>query len=110
MPATPLYQRIAAELRDTIASGQLPPGSQLPTEQELGERYQVSRNTVRLALGLLANEGIITSTLRRRAPPAGPRTNPGLRDPDRPRPPGRGRAARGRRGRRDRPAPPRPLR
>src|SRR4029450_11396751 len=62
MPATPLYQRIAAELRDTIASGQLPPGSQLPTEQELGERYQVSRNTVRLALGLLANEGIITST------------------------------------------------
>ena len=62
MPATPLYQRIAAELRDTISSGQLPPGGQLPTEQELGERYQVSRNTVRLALGLLANEGIITST------------------------------------------------
>jgi GntR family transcriptional regulator len=30
--------------------------------QELGERYQVSRNTVRLALGLLANEGIISTT------------------------------------------------
>jgi GntR family transcriptional regulator len=62
MPVTPLYRRIAAELRDAICSGQLPPGSQLPTEQELGDRYEVSRNTVRLALGLLANEGMITST------------------------------------------------
>jgi GntR family transcriptional regulator len=62
MPTTPLYQRIAAELRQAVFNGQLPPGSQLPTEQELGERYSVSRNTVRLALGQLANEGIITST------------------------------------------------
>jgi GntR family transcriptional regulator len=62
MPATPLYQRIAAELRDAIWAGQYPPGSQLPTEPELGDRFKVSRNTVRLALGLLANEGIITST------------------------------------------------
>jgi GntR family transcriptional regulator len=60
--STPLYRRIAAELRDAIARGELPPGSQLPTEQELGDRYQVSRNTVRLALGLLANEGIISTT------------------------------------------------
>jgi len=60
--STPLYRRIAAELRDAIARGELPPGGQLPTEQELGDRYQVSRNTVRLALGLLANEGIISST------------------------------------------------
>jgi GntR family transcriptional regulator len=59
---TPLYRRLAAELREGIASGKLPPGSQLPTEQELGERYNVSRNTVRLALGMLANEGMITST------------------------------------------------
>jgi GntR family transcriptional regulator len=62
MPATPLYQRLAAELREAVWSGRFPPGSQLPTEPELGERYKVSRNTVRLALGLLANEGIITST------------------------------------------------
>ena len=60
--STPLYRRIAAELRHAISSGELPPGSQLPTEQELGDRYKVSRNTVRLALGLLTNEGIITST------------------------------------------------
>ena len=60
--STPLYRRIAAELRHTISQGELPPGGQLPTEQELGDRYKVSRNTVRLALGLLSNEGIITST------------------------------------------------
>ena len=62
MPATPLYRGIAADLRGDISSGRLPPGSQLPTEQELRDRYKVSRNTVRLALGLLANEGVITST------------------------------------------------
>jgi len=62
MPTTPLYRRIAAELRAAITTGQYPPGSRLPTEQELGNRYKVSRNTIRLALGLLANEGTITST------------------------------------------------
>src|SRR5829696_2470999 len=60
--STPLYRRIAAELRHAITTGELPPGSQLPTEQELGDRYKVSRNTVRPALGLLVNESIITST------------------------------------------------
>lgn len=58
----PLYRRIAAELRESIRSGELPPGGQLPTEQELGRRYDVSRNTVRLALGMLTNEGAIAST------------------------------------------------
>lgn len=57
-----LYRRIASDLRDQIRTGVLAPGSQLPTEQEIGGRYDVSRNTVRLALGILANEGAITST------------------------------------------------
>lgn len=65
MPPTALYQHIADQLRDTIRSGRLAPGSQLPTEQELGERYDVSRNTVRLALAQLANEGMISTSPRR---------------------------------------------
>jgi tetratricopeptide (TPR) repeat protein len=36
--STPLYRRIAAELRHAISRGELPPGGQLPTEQELGDR------------------------------------------------------------------------
>jgi GntR family transcriptional regulator len=60
--ADALYRRIAADLRAAIRAGRLTPGSQLPTEQELIDRYGVSRNTVRLALGALANEGVITSS------------------------------------------------
>jgi len=56
-----LYHRIAADLREEIHSGQLPPGARLPTEQEISTSYGVSRNTVRLALAALANEGSITS-------------------------------------------------
>ncbi|MGC9670844.1 GntR family transcriptional regulator [Planosporangium sp. 12N6] len=60
--SNPLYRRIAADLREAMRTGELRPGDRLPTEQELGERYGVSRNTVRLALGMLTNEGAITST------------------------------------------------
>jgi GntR family transcriptional regulator len=60
-----LYRRIASELRDQIRSGRLAPGTQLPTEQELAQRHGVSRNTVRLALGMLTNEGMISSTAGR---------------------------------------------
>jgi GntR family transcriptional regulator len=59
---TPMYRRIAGELRAKIHSGELPPGGRLPTEPELAEQYGVSRNTVRLALGQLINEGMITAT------------------------------------------------
>lgn len=54
-----LYRRMAAELRDQITRGVLRPGDHLPTERELGERYGVSRNTVRLAVSRLVNEGLV---------------------------------------------------
>src|SRR5918998_5136513 len=57
-----LYGQIADQLRDAIQHGELAPGEQLPTEQQLMERYDVSRNTVRLALGALTNEGLISSS------------------------------------------------
>lgn len=57
----PLYQRIASDLRDQIRTGTLKAGDRLPTEVELREQYDVSRNTVRLALGVLQNEGMISS-------------------------------------------------
>lgn len=60
-----LYQRVASELRRAIYSGELRPGDALPTEVDLMRKSNVSRNTVRLALGELVNEGLISRTPRR---------------------------------------------
>lgn len=55
----PVYRQIADSLRAAIANGEYPPGSQLPSERELGERFEAARNTVRLGLGVLVGEGLI---------------------------------------------------
>lgn len=57
----PLYHQLAAILREQITRHDLPPGGQMPTEAELAEAHHASRNTVRLALGLLRAEGLVTS-------------------------------------------------
>lgn len=57
----PLYQQLAALLRQQINSGELSPGDRMPTEAELSGRFDTSRNTVRLAFDVLRNEGLITS-------------------------------------------------
>ena len=58
----PMYQQLAAQIRDQILTGELAPGDRLPTETQLTERYDVSRNTIRLAMDVLRNEGLITSS------------------------------------------------
>jgi GntR family transcriptional regulator len=55
----PMYRRIADDLRQKIESGDLPRGSQLPTELELRDRYEASRNTVRDAVKWLMNLGLV---------------------------------------------------
>lgn len=51
-----LYEQIASLLRDEINQGLYEPSGKLPSEAELGERFKVSRVTVRLALGKLTDE------------------------------------------------------
>jgi GntR family transcriptional regulator len=58
---TPLYLQVAAALRDAIVSGAYPVGSLLPTEDVLCERFAVSRYTVRSALRLLRDDGLVHS-------------------------------------------------
>lgn len=53
------YKEIAAQLRQQILDGSYPPGSLLPTEQQLCALHQVSRQTIRTALQSLADEGMI---------------------------------------------------
>jgi GntR family transcriptional regulator len=58
--AEPMYRRIADDLREQIESGQLGPGSQLPTELELRELYDnASRNTIRDAIKWLITRGLV---------------------------------------------------
>jgi DNA-binding FadR family transcriptional regulator len=50
-------------LEDNIGSGLWEPGSRLPTERELSERYQIGRAVVRRVLGQLRSQGLITQTV-----------------------------------------------
>ncbi|HKT01546.1 MAG TPA: GntR family transcriptional regulator [Rugosimonospora sp.] len=55
----PLYRWIADDFRRRITTGELPPGTQLPSEPELGKRYAAARETVRSAMRLLRAEGLL---------------------------------------------------
>lgn len=57
----PLYRQVAEALRGRIERHELTPGGQLPTEANLMDAYGVSRNTIRLALGLLRTEGLVVT-------------------------------------------------
>lgn len=54
-----LRHRIADDLRALILAGELPPGTQLPSEPELARRMQVSRSSLRSAIALLEDEGLL---------------------------------------------------
>lgn len=55
----PFYVQIENDLYEQISSGELPPGSQLPSEPELAGRYSVARMTVRKAIDSLVARGFI---------------------------------------------------
>lgn len=70
------WLKIAADLREPITAGAEGhrPGDRLPTEDELMQRYGVSRGTVRQATSRLKQEGLIATassrgTYVRRTPP-----------------------------------------
>lgn len=54
----PLYYQVEVALRRAIELGQVPDG-RLPTEEELMERYRVSRITIRTAMRRLEEDGLI---------------------------------------------------
>lgn len=61
-----LHARVAEELRDRIARGDLTPGTPLPSEAQLCVEFGASRGTVRIALANLRREGLIGGSQRRR--------------------------------------------
>jgi GntR family transcriptional regulator len=57
-----MYKAIADDLRQSIASGTLAPGDEVPTEGELAARWNTSRGPIRNALAALRSEGLIETT------------------------------------------------
>jgi GntR family transcriptional regulator len=55
----PFYHQLYEILRGKIVRNEWRPGDMIPPESELIEQYQVSRVTVRQALDILVNEGLI---------------------------------------------------
>jgi DNA-binding GntR family transcriptional regulator len=56
---TPPFAQLAAILRAQIETGELRPGRALPSLTYLMQEYGLSRNTVRRAIGVLAEEGLV---------------------------------------------------
>ncbi|MFI6094843.1 GntR family transcriptional regulator [Lentzea sp. NPDC051213] len=57
-PASTAPERVAAQLRDELLNGQYAAGTRL-REEELSERFEVGRHTVRAAIRLLVERGLI---------------------------------------------------
>jgi GntR family transcriptional regulator len=57
----PVYKQIADHLRTAIARGRLREGDQLPSEVQLMSHYSVARMTIRNAMRLLQDEGLVTA-------------------------------------------------
>jgi DNA-binding GntR family transcriptional regulator len=55
------YMRLAEDIASRITSGELAPGARLRAERDLAVYYEVSYGTVRRAMALLRERGLITT-------------------------------------------------
>lgn len=60
LPRVVMWQRIAEILTAEISAGSYPPGSRMPTETELAQRFGVNRHTLRQAMGALSDAGLVS--------------------------------------------------
>ena len=61
----PPYLQVAAWLRSRIESGELAPGDVLPSEKELTDVTGLARITVRKAVRVLREEGLVYTVAQR---------------------------------------------
>ena len=71
----PLYAQLTGIIKNTITSGTLRVGDLLPSEAELCDKFEISRNTVRQAIGELEDEGLVVRKRGRGTFVADPATN-----------------------------------
>src|SRR5579883_343377 len=58
---TRIYEQIVLQLQQDILSGQIAPGTRLPTERDLAAQFGVSRASIREALSVLQSRSLIES-------------------------------------------------
>ena len=56
-----VYRQLADQLRGDILAGEYGPGGVIPSEIMLMQQYGVARNTVRLAMTMLREEGLVVT-------------------------------------------------
>jgi GntR family transcriptional regulator len=61
MDPAPLYVQLADILRAMIKSGELQPRAAVPSESYLQQEQGVSRGTVRMAVAILRDEGLVVT-------------------------------------------------
>jgi GntR family transcriptional regulator len=57
----PLYEQLADDIAEQIARGELAPGQRLPGEPYLQQTHGVSRGTVRHAVAVLRDRGLVVT-------------------------------------------------
>jgi GntR family transcriptional regulator len=55
----PIYLQLIQQVRRMVASGQLSPGTELPSVREVAMEYTVNPTTISKAYSLLENEGLL---------------------------------------------------
>lgn len=64
MSAVPLYLQIAEDIEEKANNEEYKVNTKIPTEKELSEKYHVSRITIRKALEILTDKGILVRKQR----------------------------------------------
>jgi len=59
LPRQPAYKAVSGVMEQHILSGELKPGTALPSEQELATQFGVNRSTIREAIRVLEQEGLL---------------------------------------------------
>jgi GntR family transcriptional regulator len=62
---TPLYIQVADLVEARIKRGELQPGHPIPSEKTLQQDYGVARGTVRAAVALLRDRGLVVTIPQR---------------------------------------------
>jgi DNA-binding GntR family transcriptional regulator len=61
MSEVPTYRQLADELRRLIASGQVKSGDRMPSIHELMSETGLAQNTIRSAVAVLRDEGLVVT-------------------------------------------------